>query len=113
MPVLDSTVDPGSERSRANRAAHTALIDDLRTRLQRSALGGPESARAKHTARGKLLTRDRVSELLDPGSSFLEIAPLAAEEMYDGQAPAAGVVAGIGIVAGRPVLVVEIGRAHV
>ena len=106
MPVLDTTVDPASERSRANRAAHSALIDDLRARLNRAALGGPQAARDKHTSRGKLLTRDRVAELLDPGSSFLEIAPLAAEEMYDGQAPAAGVVAGIGMVAGRPVLVV-------
>ncbi|NBO45484.1 MAG: methylcrotonoyl-CoA carboxylase [Actinobacteria bacterium] len=106
MPVLDTTVDPGSERSRTNRAAHEALIAELRTRLQRAALGGSESARAKHVARGKLLTRDRVNTLLDPGSSFLECAPLAAEEMYDGQAPAAGVVAGVGLVAGRPVMVV-------
>lgn len=106
MPVLDTTVDPGSERSRANRAAHETLITELRERLQRAALGGSESARAKHTARGKLLTRERVNALLDPGTSFLECAPLAAEDMYDGQAPAAGVVAGVGLVAGRPVMVV-------
>lgn len=106
MPVLDTTVDPGNERSRMNRAAHESLIAELQERLQRAARGGTESARAKHTARGKLLTRDRVNALLDPGSSFLECAPLAAEEMYDGQAPAAGVVAGIGLVAGRPVMVV-------
>ena len=106
MPVLDTTVDPGSDRSRVNRAAHEALIADLRARLNRAALGGSESARAKHTSRGKLLTRDRVNALLDPGSSFLECAPLAAEDMYDGQAPAAGIVTGIGLVAGRPVMVI-------
>ncbi|MEY5145043.1 MAG: hypothetical protein RL745_410, partial [Actinomycetota bacterium] len=68
--------------------------------------GGSEAARAKHTARGKLLTRDRINALLDPGSPFLELNPLAAEEMYEGQAPAAGIVTGIGAVAGRLVVLV-------
>lgn len=88
------------------------LVDDLRTRLARVRLGGSESARRKHTDRGKLLVRDRVDRLLDPGSPFLELAPLAAYGMYGGEAgddyavPSAGVVGGIGLVSGRPCVVV-------
>lgn len=90
------------------------LVDDLRARLARVRQGGSESARAKHTGRGKLLVRDRVDRLLDPGSPFLEIAPLAAHGMYgsgaggddDHAVPSAGVVAGIGMVSGRPCVVV-------
>ena len=88
------------------------LVDDLRARLDVVRRGGSDSARAKHTARGKLLARDRVDRLLDPGSPFLEVAPLAAYGMYGRDAddvnavPAAGVVAGIGLVEGRPVMVV-------
>src|SRR3954465_6264959 len=85
---------------------HLALVEQLRAKLATAALGGPERARARHTSRGKLLPRDRVDGLLDPGSPFLELAPLAADGMYDGQAPAAGVIAGIGRVAGREVVVV-------
>ena len=104
--VLSSGIDPASEASRANAAAHRELAEELRTRLAAARLGGGERARARHTARGKLLPRDRVDALLDPGSPFLELAPLAAEGMYDGAAPAAGVIAGIGRVAGREVLVI-------
>ena len=78
-----------------NRQAHEELLADLRARLDRAALGGGEKARARHLDRGKLLARQRVDVLLDPGSPFLELSPLAAEEMYGGKAPAAGVVAGI------------------
>ncbi|MGA5558417.1 carboxyl transferase domain-containing protein [Streptomyces lavendulocolor] len=105
-PVLSSTADPASAAWQANEAAHHELADGLRARLAAARLGGGEKARARHTARGKLLPRDRVDTLLDPGSPFLELAPLAAEGMYDGQAPAAGVIAGIGRVAGREVVVV-------
>ncbi|MFI0896773.1 carboxyl transferase domain-containing protein [Streptomyces sp. NPDC020983] len=105
-PVLTSAADPASEAFRTNTAAHTALSARLRDTLAAARLGGGERARARHTARGKLLPRDRVDGLLDPGSPFLELAPLAAEGMYDGQAPAAGVIAGIGRVAGREVVVV-------
>ncbi len=70
------------------------------------ALGGGERARTRHTDRGKLLPRDRVDTLLDPGSPFLELSPLAAHGMYDGDAPAAGIITGIGRVAGREVVVV-------
>lgn len=88
------------------KVAYRDLIDELRRRRERAALGGSASARAKHTERGKMLARDRVDALLDTGSPFLEIAPLAAEDMYDGGAPSAGVVAGIGLVHGRHVMVV-------
>src|SRR5688500_18897993 len=84
----------------------TELVDELRERLATVRQGGSESARQKHTDRGKLLVRDRVDRLLDPGSPFLELAPLAAYGLYDGDVPAAGVVAGIGRVAGRECVVV-------
>ncbi|MFJ8695593.1 carboxyl transferase domain-containing protein [Streptomyces roseolilacinus] len=105
-PVLASAADPASPAWQANEAAHRELADDLRARLAAARLGGGEKARARHTARGKLLPRDRVDTLLDPGSPFLELAPLAANGMYDDQAPAAGVIAGIGRVSGREVVVV-------
>ncbi|GAA4849492.1 hypothetical protein GCM10023235_28010 [Kitasatospora terrestris] len=105
-PRLESSVDPGSAAYRANTEAHRALVAELRGKLGAAALGGGEKARARHTARGKLLPRDRVDTLLDPGSPFLELAPLAADGLYDGAAPAAGVIAGIGRVAGREVMVV-------
>ncbi|WP_425310784.1 carboxyl transferase domain-containing protein [Ammonicoccus fulvus] len=90
----------------SHRQAHESLLADLRTRLERAALGGGESARARHLERGKLLPRQRIDVLLDPGSPFLEIAPLAAEDLYEGKAPAAGVIAGIGRVSGRLCLVI-------
>ncbi|MFJ1645782.1 carboxyl transferase domain-containing protein [Streptomyces sp. NPDC088258] len=105
-PVLTSTADPTASSWRANEAAHEELADGLRARLAAARLGGGEQARARHTARGKLLPRDRVDTLLDPGSPFLELAPLAAEGMYGGAAPAAGVIAGIGRVSGRECVVV-------
>ncbi len=81
--------------------AFAPLLDDLASRRARAARGGPESARERHVERGKLLPRDRVEALLDDGTAFLEIAPLAAEDLYGGDAPAAGVIAGIGQVSGR------------
>ncbi|GAA1288972.1 carboxyl transferase domain-containing protein [Streptomyces javensis] len=105
-PALRSGADPGSDAWKANEAGHRELAARLRERLAVARLGGGEKARARHTARGKLLPRDRVDTLLDPGSPFLELAPLAAEGMYEGQAPAAGVIAGIGRVSGREVVVV-------
>ncbi|MEU1319115.1 carboxyl transferase domain-containing protein [Streptomyces tibetensis] len=105
-PELTSAADPASEAFRANEEAHHALVEELRTKLAAAAQGGGEKARARHTARGKLLPRDRVDTLLDPGSPFLELAPLAADGMYEGQAPAAGVIAGIGRVSGRETVVI-------
>lgn len=106
MEQLVSQVDPGSEAFRTNDAGQRELLADLRARLDRVALGGPEKSRQRHVARGKLLPRDRVNHLLDEGSPFLEVAPLAAEDMYDGDSPAAGVIAGIGMVEGRHVMIV-------
>ncbi len=105
-PALSSAADPASQAYRTNAEAHAALGSVLRDKLAAARLGGGERARARHVARGKLLPRDRVDGLLDPGSPFLELAPLAADGMYDGQAPAAGVIAGIGRVSGREVVVV-------
>jgi 3-methylcrotonyl-CoA carboxylase beta subunit len=82
------------------------LVDELRDRRAEAARGGPASARERHTARGKMLARDRIDALLDVGSPFVEVAPLAAYGMYGGDCPAGGVVAGIGLVHGRHVMVV-------
>src|SRR6478735_6676092 len=86
--------------------AQRALAEELRARLATASLGGPQASRERHVARGKLLPRDRVTRVLDEGSPFIEIAPLAAEGLYGGEAPAAGVIAGIGLVHGRQVMVV-------
>jgi 3-methylcrotonyl-CoA carboxylase beta subunit len=106
MPILPSSVDTTSDAFARNRAHHLALRDDLRRELERAAQGGPATARERHLARGKLLPRQRVEALLDPGTPFLELSPLAAHGMYDGDAPAAGLITGIGRVAGRTVVVV-------
>ena len=87
-------------------ATQEHLAQQLRERLSTAARGGPEASRARHVGRGKLLPRDRVDRLLDEGSPFLEIAPLAADGLYGGEAPGAGVIAGIGLVHGRHVMVV-------
>lgn len=89
-----------------NRAAHLELVDELRERLAASALGGPEKSRERHLARGKLLPRQRVDQLLDPGSPFLELSPLAANGMYDDECPGAGVIGGIGRVSGRECVII-------
>lgn len=86
--------------------AQQKLAEELRERIAVAALGGPESSRARHVSRGKLLPRDRVTRLLDEGSPFVELSPLAADGLYEGEAPAAGVIAGIGLVHGRHVMVV-------
>lgn len=111
MPVLESKLNTRGDDFRANAAAMRALVEDLNARLEKIAQGGGEAARAKHLGRGKLLPRDRVEGLLDPGTPFLEIAPLAAHEVYkekDGSdaAPCAGVIAGIGRVGGVECVIV-------
>jgi 3-methylcrotonyl-CoA carboxylase beta subunit len=106
MPALATKLNVRSEEFKANAAAMRALVDDLNARLAQVALGGGEGPRAKHLARGKLLPRDRVERLLDPDTPFLEIAPLAALDMYNGDAPGAGMIAGIGRVAGIECLIV-------
>ncbi|GAA3735548.1 carboxyl transferase domain-containing protein [Salinactinospora qingdaonensis] len=108
-PTLSSTVDTTSAAFTANAAANRALADQLRERIDTAALGGPEQSRARHVERGKLLPRDRVDALLDPGSPFLELSPLAGYGMYGEEghdAPAAGIITGVGRVCGREVVVV-------
>ncbi|MCW2501057.1 MAG: acetyl/propionyl-CoA carboxylase, carboxyltransferase subunit [Frankiales bacterium] len=105
-PVLRTTAAPGSDAFARNDAHHRALAVELRDKLAAAARGGPEHTRAKHVARGKLLPRERVDTLLDRGSPFLELSPLAADGMYDGDAPGAGVITGVGRVAGRECVVV-------
>ena len=100
MKTLDST-------TAINDAGQRELVRELRERLATAALGGTETSRERHVARGKLLPRERVDALLDAGSPFLEIAPLAADGFYDDEVPAAGVIAGIGLVGGRHVLVIS------
>ena len=103
--VLTSAVDPQGLEYERNEAAHRHLVRELDERLARAAAGGGEKARARHVERGKLLPRERVDRLLDLGSPFLEIAPLAAEDLYDGAAPGAGIIAGVGRVEGREVVI--------
>ena len=105
-PALRTLADPASEGFRRNAAEHAALAAELRTRLAAAARGGPERARERHAGRGKLLPRDRVDALTDPGSPFLELSPLAANGMYDDEAPAAGLIAGVGRVSGRECVIV-------
>jgi 3-methylcrotonyl-CoA carboxylase beta subunit len=106
MPPLESKVDRKSAGFVANAAALRGLVDELRARQARVALGGGEAARAKHVARGKLLPRDRVEMLLDPGAPFLELSPLAAQGMYNDESPGAGIITGVGQVSGRPCLII-------
>jgi 3-methylcrotonyl-CoA carboxylase beta subunit len=106
MPVLKSTLDVAGAAYADNRRAMEALVEELREETAKAGLGGPEKSRERHVARGKLLPRDRVEKLLDPGTPFLEIGALAAHGMYDGDAPAAGMIAGIGRVEGRECMIV-------
>jgi len=106
MPAIESQIDTKSPEFQANAAQMRSVVDDLKSQLATAALGGGEKARTKHTERGKLLPRERIRALLDPGSPFLELSPLAAHGMYDNQAPCAGVVTGIGRVKGTEVVIV-------
>ena len=106
MPSLKSQIDRQSPDFRDNTASLQAQVADLDAKLERIAQGGGEKARAKHTARDKLLPRERVSALLDPGSPFLEFSALAGDGMYDDQSPCAGIITGIGRVHGQEVVVV-------
>jgi 3-methylcrotonyl-CoA carboxylase beta subunit len=106
MPVLKTQVNPRAADFRANADAMRTLVEDLRAKAATVELGGGAVARDRHVARGKLLPRDRVAQLLDPGAPFLEIGQLAAHDMYGGDAPSAGVIAGIGRIQGVDCMVV-------
>src|SRR5271156_606663 len=106
MAVIKSAVLPSSAPFKANATAMAALVDELKSRMATAALGGDERSRKLHTDRGKLLPRDRVERLIDPGSPFLELSPLAANGMYDGDIHGAGIITGIGRVEGRECVIV-------
>ena len=106
MPKLASTLKPESPDFKANAEHMAGLVDDLRARVSKIAEGGPERSRERHLSRGKLLPRERVERLLDPGTPFLEIGQFAAHEVYEDYVPAAGVIAGIGRVSGRECMIV-------
>ena len=106
MSVLSTNIDPRSDEFQANATAMRSLVQELRSRAEAVAQGGGAEACEKHVARGKLLVRDRIDQLIDPGSPFLEIGQLAAWGMYEGEAPAAGIVAGVGTVQGTHCMVI-------
>ncbi|MBV8509422.1 MAG: methylcrotonoyl-CoA carboxylase, partial [Xanthobacteraceae bacterium] len=106
MPTIRSLIDRSSAEFRANAGSMAALVDELHKRRAEAALGGPARARERHVARGKLLPRDRVMTLLDPGAPFLELSPLAANGLYDDAIHGAGMITGIGRVEGRECMVV-------
>ena len=106
MALLESRLDPRSDEFQTNAKHLRAQVEALRAELARVAEGGGADARDKHAARGKLLPRERIDALLDPGSPFLELSPLAAHGLYADQAPAAGLITGIGRVSGVEVMVV-------
>jgi 3-methylcrotonyl-CoA carboxylase beta subunit len=104
-PTLTSKLDVESPEAKARAAHNRALAEELRTKVAEAALGGSEKARERHTSRGKLLPRERVERLLDPGSPFLEIGQLAANGLYGDEVPGAGMIAGIGRVSGRQCMI--------
>ena len=106
MPKLTSKINVDSDEFRSNREAMETLVSDLQTKVEVIALGGPERSRERHLFKGKLLPRERVERLLDPGTPFLEIGQFAAYEVYDSAVPAAGMIAGIGRVSGRECMIV-------
>jgi 3-methylcrotonyl-CoA carboxylase beta subunit len=106
MTKLRTLVDPDSDSFKENAGAYEELLKELRDRTEEARRGGGEKARERHETRGKLPVRDRIDRLLDPNTAFLELSPLAAFEMYDGEVPAGGIITGIGRVSGREVMIV-------
>ena len=106
MELLESHLDIQSEEFKTNAAHHRALAAELRRHLESVRLGGGKDQVERHKSRGKLFVRERIERLLDPGTAFLELSPLAAHGLYDGEAPSAGIVTGVGAIHGRHVMVV-------
>jgi 3-methylcrotonyl-CoA carboxylase beta subunit len=106
MALLPTALEPRSAAFRANEEAMRALVADLREKTTAISLGGDEASRRRHEGRGKLLARERIRLLLDPGSPFLELSAFAAYQMYDGAVPAAGIVTGIGRIRGKECVLV-------
>ena len=105
-PVLTTSLNPDDPQAQARAAHNRALAAELRERVAQAALGGNEKSRERHTARGKLLPRERVERLLDPGSPLLEVGQLAADGVYGEDIPGAGIITAIGRVSGRPCMIV-------
>jgi 3-methylcrotonyl-CoA carboxylase beta subunit len=104
--ALETIIDPRSAEFQANQAVMAGLVDELRHTVEKVRQGGGQRSRARHVSRGKLLPRDRVRSLIDPGSPFLEVGQLAAHGMYGGEVPSAGLITGIGRVSGRECMIV-------
>src|SRR3954468_3772388 len=104
MHVLPTSIDTSSPEYRERAAATERLVERLKEEIGKARQGGP--GRARHLEQKKMLVRERIDALLDPGSAFLELSPLAAHGMYDGEAAAAGIVTGVGRVSGREVMIV-------
>ncbi|MDP9265618.1 MAG: methylcrotonoyl-CoA carboxylase [Chloroflexota bacterium] len=106
MPILATRLDRATSAARANREAMSGLVAELRTKLAQAREGGPPRSRDRHRGAGKLLPRERLERLLDPGTAFLELSPLAALDLYDNDAPAAGLITGIGVISDTECVVV-------
>src|SRR5438105_9858070 len=106
MQRLASSVRPDSPEFKANQDKLTALVAELRQRLAQAREGGGARYLQRHREQGKLFVRERIDRLLDEGAPFLELSPLAAWDMYEGEGPSAGIVSGIGLVEGRQVMIV-------
>ena len=106
MAIIQTQIDKDNAEFVANDAHMRALVADLQEKLEQVEQGGGEKARNKHTKRGKMLPRERVRQLIDPGTPFLELSPLAAFDMYDGKAPSAGIITGVGRVSGQEVVII-------
>jgi len=102
MTVFTSSLNLSSEQHKGNRVRNEGLVSELRDRLKQVHGGGSSAAVALHRKRGKLLAQERIAALLDPGSFWLDLSPLAAWDLYDNQVPAAGLMTGIGFISGRP-----------
>ena len=106
MTILKTSINARSEDFLGNSEAMQSLVADLQEKVKQTAKGGSDKARVKHIARGKLLPRDRIRNLLDPGTPFLEFSQLAANGLYNDEVPAAGVITGIGRVSGHECMIV-------
>src|SRR5262245_4656537 len=106
MELLESQLETATDDFKANAAHHRALAAELKRHFEQIKQGGGSSLVERHKARGKLFVRERIERLLDPGTAFLELSPLAAHGLYDGDAPCAGLVTGVGTIHGRRVMVV-------
>src|SRR4051812_29701368 len=106
MPTLKSHVNPSSKEYQQNAEHNFSLSKELEEKLAQACQGGGVEARKKHEERKKLFVRDRIKKLIDPGTAFLELSPLAAYQMYEDAAPCAGIVTGVGVVHGREVMII-------